>query len=274
MRHQLPNGLELHYELHGTDTASQALVFLNGLSQSTAAWAGLRHVLSKKYKIVLVDLLFQGQSDAALEHRSFDGHAADLANLLTALQLPETILIGISYGGAVAQRFMVNHPELIRAGILLSTFPYKDAYFDAIGHSWKQALLAGGYPLMLDVMLPFVLGRSYFLNPVISIENLKNSKSTQSPPTENLLKLVKATEESGNYLEALKRVEMPVLIVNGEEDMLCTPEMGRAMCQSLQNGELTILPHVGHTLNLECIPELIQLIETFAARVAQSVAVR
>ncbi|MFD2246846.1 alpha/beta fold hydrolase [Pontibacter ruber] len=272
MRHRLPDGLELYYELHGDANAAQAMVFLNGLSQSTAAWAGLVHALGKKYRLVLVDLLFQGQSDEAPEHRSFEGHAADVTDLLKALQLPsEIILVGISYGGAVAQRFLVNHPELVQRGVLLSTFPYKDAFFDSIGASWKQALLAGGYPLMLDVMLPFVLGRSYFLNPIITIENLKNSKASQSPTPERLLKLVRATEESGNYLEELQKVQVPVLVVHGEEDMLCTTEMGKAMYQALPHGELEILPKVGHTLNLECIPDLIQLLDTFAAKVVQTV---
>jgi 3-oxoadipate enol-lactonase len=267
MRHRLPDGLELHYELHGNADAPQAMVFLNGLSQSTAAWAGVVHALGKQFRLVLVDLVFQGQSDEAPEHRSFEGHAADLADLLKALQLPtDTILVGISYGGAVAQRFLVNHPGLVQRGVLLSTFPYKDDYFDAIGASWKQALLAGGYPLMLDVMLPLVLGRSYFLNPIITIENLKNSKTSQSPTPERLLKLVRATEESGNYLEELKKVQLPVLVVHGEEDMLCTPEMGRAMYQALPHGEMEILPRVGHTLNLECIPDLVELLDTFAAK--------
>ncbi|WP_018476243.1 alpha/beta fold hydrolase [Pontibacter roseus] len=271
MRHRLPDGLELYYELHGDANATQAMVFLNGLSQSTAAWAGLVHALGKKYRLVLVDLLFQGQSDEAPEHRSFEGHAADVADLLRTLDLPETILVGISYGGAVAQRFLVNHPELVQRGVLLSTFPYKDAFFDAIGYSWKQALLTGGYPLMLDVMLPLVLGRSYFLNPIITIETLKNSKASQSPTPERLLKLVRATEESGDYLEELKKVQVPVLVVHGEEDHLCTVEMGRAMYQSLPHGELEIIPKVGHTLNLECIPDLIQLLDTFAAKVGQTV---
>ena len=271
MRHQLPDGLELYYELHGDATAKQALVFLNGLSQSTAAWGGVIPLLSSKYRLVLIDLLFQGQSDAAPNYRSFEAHAADVAHLLQSLELPETIIVGISYGGAVAQRFLVNHPELAQAGVLLSTFPYKDAYFDAIGYSWKQALLTGGYPLMLDVMLPMVLGRSYFLNPIISIENLKNSKATQSPPVDNLLKLVRATEESGNYLEELKKVQMPVLVVHGQEDQLCTPEMGKAMYQALPNAELAILPNVGHTLNLECIPDLAQLLDTFTLKAGQEV---
>ncbi|MDX5480552.1 MAG: alpha/beta hydrolase [Hymenobacteraceae bacterium] len=271
MKHTLPDGHRLYYERHGNADATQALVFLNGLSQSTAAWAGVVHALGKKYQLVLLDLLFQGQSDAAPEHRSFEGHAADVADLLQALQLPETIVVGISYGGAVAQRFLVHHPELAQAGVLLSTFPYKDAFFDAIGYSWEAALKVGGYPLMLDVMLPTVLGRSYFLNPIISIENLKNSKANQSPTPENILKLTQATKESGNYLEELKKVQAPVLVVQGEEDHLCTVAMGQAMYQALPNAELEVLPNVGHTLNLECIPGLIQLLDSFAAKVKLAV---
>ena len=270
MKHTLPDGLQLYYELHGDAEASQAIVFLNGLSQSTAAWAGLVHALGKKYRLVLIDLLFQGQSDAAPEHRSFEGHAADVADLLQSLNLPDTMVAGISYGGAVAQRFLVNYPELAQAGALLSTFPYKDAYFDAIGYSWEAALKQGGYPLMLDVMLPTVLGRSYFLNPIITIENLKNAKANQSPTPENILMLTQATKESGNYLDELKKVEVPVLVVQGEEDPLCTVEMGKAMYQALPNAELEILPNVGHTLNLECIPDLIQLLDTFAAKIKQA----
>lgn len=271
MKHTLPDGLQLYYELHGNPDATQALVFLNGLSQSTAAWAGLLPALGSDYRLVLVDLLFQGQSDTAPEHRSFEGHAADLADLLQALHLPETVLVGISYGGAVAQRFLVNYPELAQAGALLSTFPYKDAFFDAIGYSWQAALKAGGYPLMLDVMLPTVLGRSYFLKPIISIENLKNSKSTQSPAPENILKLTQATKESGNYLEELRKVQVPVLVVHGEEDPLCTVEMGRAMREAIPQASLEVLPNVGHTLNLECIPKLIQLLDEFASKVRQEV---
>ncbi|WP_266205355.1 alpha/beta fold hydrolase [Pontibacter kalidii] len=271
MKHTLPDGLQLYYELHGNPDATQALVFLNGLSQSTAAWAGVVQALAHDYRLVLVDLLFQGQSDAAPEHRSFEGHAADLADLLQVLHLPETVLVGISYGGAVAQRFLVNYPELAQAGALLSTFPYKDAFFDAIGYSWEAALKAGGYPLMLDVMLPTVLGRSYFLNPIISIEDLKNSKSSQSPAPANILKLTQATKESGNYLEELRKVGVPVLVVHGEEDPLCTVEMGKAMQQALPHASLKTLPNVGHTLNLECVPRLVQLLDEFAAKARQEV---
>lgn len=77
---------------------------------------------------------------------------------------------------------------------------------------------------------------------------------------------MRGTEESGNYLENLKHVQLP-----DKEDMLCTPEMGRAMHQALLKAELGILPGIGHTLNLESIPDLAQLTDTFVTKVKQVV---
>lgn len=263
MKHHLPDGLELHYELYGDPEAKQTLIFLNGLSQSTAVWAGMAFHLGKKYRLVLVDLLFQGKAEAATEFRSFEGHAADLAHLLHELQLSETTVVGISFGGAVAQRLVVNYPELVQKAILLSTFSYKDAYLEAVINSWEKALLAGGYPLMLEVMLPFVFSRAYFLKPVISIDNLKKSKSAPNLTADSLLKLIEAMKTSGNYLEELKHVQIPVLLVHGADDMVCPPEFGKGMYDALPQAQLKVLPNVGHTLNLECMPVLVQLIDEF-----------
>ena len=262
MKHTLPDGLNLYYELHGPADAAHTIVFLNGLSQSTLAWGGLLP-LAARHRMVLIDLIFQGQSDTAPEFRTFDQHAADVADLLLKLSLPAITLVGISYGGAVAQRVLVQFPELAAKGILLSSFASKDAYFNAIGESWKSALRCGDYALMLDVMLPVVLGKSYFLKPLIPIELLKSSKAGQSPTTDSLLKLMQATEASGNYLPELEKVKVPVLVMHGEEDILSTPEMGRQISEAIPRGTFQVVPLTGHTLNLECIPQLLSSIGSF-----------
>ncbi|ARS36915.1 alpha/beta fold hydrolase [Pontibacter actiniarum] len=267
MKHTLPDGHQLYYEVQGNPDAAQTLVFLNGLTQTTTAWAGVAFTLGKKYKQVLVDLLFQGKADAAPEPRSFEAHAADLAHLLQSLQLPDVVLVGISFGGAVAQRVLVNYPELVQAGVLLSTFAQVDAYFEAVCHTWEAALEAGGTALLVDVMLPMVLGRSYFLKPVISIEKLRGSRANQSLLKENVLHQLAAIKESGNYLKELKKVQLPVMLVHGEEDQLCPTEMGKAMNDVLPNAKLETIPKAGHTLNLEAVPALTRLIDAFAASV-------
>jgi len=260
---QLTSGHRLHYEQRG-NPQSQAppIVFLNGLSQSTLAWHGVIEAGLAEFNCICVDLLFQGKSDSAPTYRSFEQHAADLHELLTHLGHGKYFLAGISYGGAVAQRFLAHFPDMVQKGFLISTFGNKDPYFDAIGAGWKKALLQGGYDLMFDVMLPFVVGRSYFINPVIPIDTLRASKASMSPATDDLLRLIEATEKSEcSFLDRLKGVPVDTLVIQGEEDFLCSPEMGKAIADALPKGQFKLLEKYGHTLNLEAIPELASLIQ-------------
>ena len=171
MLHKTTDGLNLYYEVQGNIQSDKTLVFLNGLSQTTIAW-GLVTIHFQNYKLVLCDFIFQGQSDKIGESRDFDEHAADVKGLLDQLGIFNPILIGISYGSLVAQNFAVNYPNQINTLILLSTFAHKTPYFNAIELSWQNALDSGGYDLMLDVMLPFVLSENYFAKPLSTLSFL------------------------------------------------------------------------------------------------------
>lgn len=259
---KLSSGLRLFYEARGTaDSQAPPFVFLNGLSQSTLAWEGIISELESERRCYPVDLIFQGKSDSSENFKTFEEHADDLFELLSYLAHKQYIIVGISYGGAVAQRFMVKYPHLCKKVFLLSTFGGKNAYFDAIGNSWKKALVRVDYELMFEVMLPVVLGKSYFENPIIPLESLKSSKTAMSPAKSDLLMLMKATETSErDYLPNLESCEVDTLVVHGEEDLLCTPEMGRAMADALPHGSFYLLPKVGHTLNLEAVNALVQIL--------------
>jgi len=263
--HPLPSGLRMHYEIRGkTDSKHPPLVFLNGLSQSTLAWRPLiQSGIEEEFSSICVDLVFQGKSDSGETYRNFEQHADDLRDLLENLGHKTYTIIGISYGGAVAQRLMVKYPEICHKVFLLSTFATKGPFFEAIGDSWKKALLCGDYELMFEVMLPFVLGKSYFEKPLVPLEELKNAKKEMSPKTSDLLKLMEATEKSSEFIGALSTSKVETIVVQGEEDILCTPEMGKKIADALQNSSFILLPKVGHTLNLEAINPLQKIILHF-----------
>jgi 3-oxoadipate enol-lactonase len=256
-------GLRLYYEIQGNPESELSLVFLNGLSQSTLAWSAVAPAFYAEYTVVLVDLIFQGQSDKAEEYRSYDQHAADVAALLQSVQISKPVLCGISYGSAVAQHVLVNHAELVSGAVLISTFAHDTALFKAMGESWKSALKQGGYSLMLDVMLPSVLGKSYFEKPLIPIETLKELRVSRQLETSDLLNLMRATEERGDYRERLKSIEVPVLVMQGEEDLLIPPAIGKEVADYISGARFMVIEKVGHTLNLEAIPQLIGEIRNF-----------
>jgi len=268
MKHKLSDGTVIWYERNGNTDAKISLVFLNGLSQSTLAWSAIAPAFYELYDVVLIDVADQGQSGSCKEFRSYDDHAADVAELLLHLSLPPAILIGISYGSAVAQHLLVNHPTQCAGALLLSTFAHNTALFDTIGESWKAALLCGGYPLMLDVMLPVVLGKTYFSKPLIPIAALKESRVAADLHTDRLLRLMQATETRGDYREKLKTVNVPVRVVQGDEDFLIPPDVAKQVADAIPNATFTVLENVGHTLNLEAIPQTIRALKMLIDRIA------
>lgn len=263
MLRKLPDGVEMYYEIQGNPVSGTTLVFLNGLSQSTLSWAAIAPAFYKSTQVVLLDLVFQERSGTSNEFRTYDQHAADVFHLLSNTVKGKIILCGISYGSAVAQHAIFNYPDFFKGAILLSTFAHNTAHFNCIGESWKQALRAGGYALMLDVMLPTVLGKSYFEKPLIPIATLKQSQIARNLEADSLFKLMRATEERGDYRPKLKQVKAPVLVVQGEEDFLIPPSIAKDVADAIPGAKFEVIERVGHTLNIEAIPQVIAYTRNF-----------
>jgi 3-oxoadipate enol-lactonase len=259
----LDSGANLYYEYYLFDESLPTIVFINGLSQSTAAWALTRYYLGSDGNYLFFDNFFQGQSDKEGDFRTFEEHAAETIELCQKLKIKKIIPAGISYGSAIAMRIMVNYPEYCERAALMSAFAYKTTLFDTIGHSWKRALEIGGYDLMLDVMIPNVFGMPYFDKPVVPFDQLRAMRSGLNEQKTALLKLMQATEVSGNYLERLRYVKMPVLIIQGELDILTTPSMAKDIKYAIQGSELRILEGKGHSLNIEAASEIARYIKYF-----------
>lgn len=263
MTHLLHDGATLYAEHIGNKNADFTLVFLNGLSQSTQAWIAMTPELEQEYGIIRCDLVFQGRSGRADTFRTYDQHAADITNLLDTLEIKNPVLIGISYGSAVAQHALVNFPDRYRGAVLLSTFAHKTALFNAIGESWKTALKAGGYALMLDIMLPIVLGASYFEQPLLPIEFLKETRVAANINPDNLLQLMKATDVREDYRKRLNQINVPVHIIHGAEDLLIPVSVAKQVADNIPNSKFDVLQGAGHTLNLEAIPDVNRRIKEF-----------
>jgi 3-oxoadipate enol-lactonase len=261
------DGLNMYVEERGNLDAAETIVFLNGLTQSTLAWHFMVPFFKQRYRIILLDFVFQGQSDKEGEGRDFDRHAKDVAGVLAYLRIPRVIVTGISYGSLVAQHLAVNRPDLVQALVLLSTFAHKTPYYEAVELSWWRALEEGGYNLMLDIMLPTVLSEEYFSNPVVPLDSLKNMRKGINENREAIFKLMRATRERKDYREELKKIACPTLIVQGEKDMLFPPHLAREVQNNIRDSELKIISHAGHTLNLEHVPEVGKCILDFLKKV-------
>jgi 3-oxoadipate enol-lactonase len=238
------------------------VVLLNGLSQSSASWGFMTPLLKEKYTIILLDFVFQGSSDKEGDWRDFDQHADDVITVLDALSFSSASFIGLSYGSIVAQHIGVLFPDRIDKLVLLSTFAHKTPYYEAIELSWKRALEIGGYGLLLDVMLPYVLSDHYFNNPIIPIELLKSMRK-DVVEAQALEKLMTATLYMKDYRKELTKIKAQTLVIHGGKDMLFPIELGKAVSDHIEFSRFVVLPEAGHTLNLEDVPKVFNLINEF-----------
>lgn len=252
----LSDSITIYYDIQGQPDATETLVFLNGLTQSTQAWALATPYFKYRFKIVLLDFVFQGQSDKTGPWRDFDQHAADVKAVLDKEKLAAVHVIGLSYGSLVAQHFAVLFPERVKKLVLLSTFAHKTPYYEAIELSWWRALEAGGYNLLLDIMLPSVLSENYFANPLIPIQAMKEMRKETNQNPEAILNLMRATKERKDYRPELVRITAPTLVIQGEKDLLLPVHLANAVHLQIKGSQFIVIKNAGHTLNLEHVPEV------------------
>ncbi len=257
------DNLNLYYDVRGNLSATETIVFLNGLTQSTDAWILMLPYFKEKYKIILLDFIFQGQSDKNGEWRDFNVHAKDLKSVLDQEGIQSANIIGISYGSLVAQHFAVLFPNYIHKLVLLSTFAHKTPYYEAIELSWWRALEMGGYNLMLDIMLPSVLSEGYFSNPLVSITKLKSGRKDLNQNAEAIFNLMKATRERKDFRKELKKINATTLIIQGDKDMLLPVHLAEEVHKNIRNSKLIVVKNAGHTLNLEHVGEVSAYINAF-----------
>jgi pimeloyl-ACP methyl ester carboxylesterase len=111
------NGVALYYEEHG---AGEPIVGLHGAGSSAAFWVDAAQELAKRGRTIVYDRRGHSRSERP-EPYATDVHeqADDAAALIDALAAAPAVVIGRSYGGAVALNLALRHPDRVRALVLL-----------------------------------------------------------------------------------------------------------------------------------------------------------
>lgn len=112
------DGVSFYYERSGT---GPRLLFLNGSGASIAGSAATIETLSNNFDLAVHDQRGLGATDVAPGPYSMAGYASDAIALLDHLDWPTAYVIGISFGGMVAQELAVTWPERVSRLALVCT---------------------------------------------------------------------------------------------------------------------------------------------------------
>jgi pimeloyl-ACP methyl ester carboxylesterase len=112
------NGVRLYYEEHGD---GPPIACIHGTGSSALLWSDAVAQLARLGRVIAYDRRGHTRSERPepYDTTSVAEHADDAAALLRALGAVPAVVIGRSYGGAVACDLALRHPDCVRALVLL-----------------------------------------------------------------------------------------------------------------------------------------------------------
>lgn len=103
-----------------------AVVLIHGFLENSTMWQNITPELSKKNRIITIDLLGHGKSDCLGYVHSMELFAESIEVVLKHLRIRKCILIGHSLGGYIALAFAEKHPQKIKGLCLMNSTSNED----------------------------------------------------------------------------------------------------------------------------------------------------
>jgi len=103
-----------------------AVVLLHGFLENTSMWKDVIPQLSKRNRVIAIDLLGHGKSDCLGYVHSMELFAESVAAVLKHLRIRKCVIIGHSLGGYVALAFAKKYPQKIKGMCLMNSTSIED----------------------------------------------------------------------------------------------------------------------------------------------------
>jgi 3-oxoadipate enol-lactonase len=265
MPHLPINGLDIHYKEKGRGFP---VVLIHGYTGNLRNWILQVRALAKTYRTISPDLRGHGLSvkPSQREDYSLELFAADVYGLLDALAVPQCYLVGHSMGGMVAQEFMLGHPDMVRALVLVDTSAEvpQDIHCQERARLLELARSEGMEAVFDEMQRTQPVGSQVIQeNPELIAVWREQFLMTS---LEGYLYCAEAIGGRRPLLDELSQVRVPTLIVCGELDETFL-EPSQRMHQAIPDSDLVIIPAAAHTPILEKPLEFNQALLSFLARV-------
>jgi pimeloyl-ACP methyl ester carboxylesterase len=233
--------VRLQYFEHGD--GPETMVFVHGFTASGRIWAKVQRVMDPMFRTIAISNRGAGDSGRGVSKDDYTvaAFARDLNAALEALDLRDIVLCGHSLGAATATQLALEHPERLKALVLLNPVPLDG---DAWRPGWRSDLEA-----MFDGALrPLRTEATSAFERALQEDAMRNPIERRDGSIESMASL--------KLRQRLHELTLPVLVVGGDRDDVVDPAniVAEYLALPLNNRSLHMFHSVGHSPNLE-LPE-------------------
>ncbi|MCW2873274.1 MAG: alpha/beta hydrolase fold [Streptomyces oryziradicis] len=256
------NGIDFNYQRSGS---GPRLLFLNGSGGTLAESAPLLAFLARHFDVAAFDQRGLGRTGLPDSPYAMADLAADAAALADHLGWERFRLLGVSFGGMVAQELAVTAPDRIERLALLCTSPG-----GAGGSSFPLHTLvdmapadrAALYTRILDTRFTPEWLAGHDADRALTAGLVERSAPQKSDQVLNGEALQMAARSGHDVYERLPRVDCPTLVAAGRYDGIAPPENSAAIGKQIPYAELRLFDG-GHLFFIQdpaAFPEIIRFL--------------
>jgi pimeloyl-ACP methyl ester carboxylesterase len=243
---------EIFYEIRGS---GPPVILLHPFPCDHEFWNPVAGALDTRYRLILPDLRGHGDSEIGEGPALMQKHAGDIARVLDAVGIGKAAFIGCSIGGYILFEFWRRFRERVTSLLLCDTRPQADtAEARANRLQAAAAVLEQGTEPFIESMIPKLMGRTTIATRPDLVDGARSMMRKMS--AEDISLVLRGMAERPDSVADLKSINMPTLIVIGEEDALSTVADGELMRQNIAGSQLKVIPKAGHYAAWEQ-PELV-----------------
>jgi 3-oxoadipate enol-lactonase len=240
------DSLEIGYDDVGTGLP---MLLVHAFPLNRTMWAPQVSALVERCRCIAAD--FRGFGDSSVRPPySLEQYADDLAHLLDQLHVDKVVVVGCSMGGYAAFAFWRRHRNRVRALVLADTRAGADSD-KALGRRREliEVARAEGATAVANLQIAGMVGKTTREKQPDTYDAVH--RMIAQAPVEGIVGALEAMMLRADSTALLSTIDVPTLIVVGDEDALTPVKEARAMHERIAGSRMEIISQAGHLASLE-----------------------
>ena len=233
---------ELAYEVVGQ---GPPVILLHPFPAHHELWLPAAQALSTRYRLILPDLRGHGDSAIGEGPASMEKHATDVLRICDQEEVGRAAFAGVSIGGYTMFEFWRRYRERVSVLALCNTKPQAETEESRAARLKTAAdVLENGTEPFIESMVPKLFGRTTIATRPDLITAAKRMMRKMSPNAVNLVQ--KGMGDRPDSVPTLRTINVPTLILGGEEDVATPVADAELMRQNIPEANLKVISRAGH----------------------------
>jgi len=264
------DGLRVHYQEFGEEN-SPVMLLIHGYSASTFTWKTAAPMLAEEgFRVIAMDMIgFGFSSKPSWFDYTISSQARVIERFMDRLGIGSALVVGSSYGGAVAATLTLDYPERVTRLVLVDAVSNDDPLNQPIVHLIKT-------PFIGELLGAFLVDSKAFVR--------HRMRASLAPANHHLVTEIRvngihrplhAADGHNSMLHSIRNwqaqriehdahlISQPTLLIWGEEDIVVPPHNGRTLHRLIPDSRLVMFKNCGHVPQEECSEDFVKVVSDF-----------